>query len=1264
MTAAGLTFLGWVRTGLASGIARPADRVGNALDDRLPARSTVAVTLTLGDTEATFGALLAGPGDAVGLDERQVIRCDPPPGAIDADSSDFPMIEFDRPDLPWLLTPDVPAETGLASDDARRGLRPWLCLVVVPERALDPPTGKRPLPRLSVSDAELPELESAWLWAHAQVVTVAGDDIEDVIRDHPDRTLSRLLAPRRLRAGLGYLACVVPTFEAGRRAGLGLEDAGPAAVQSPAWTRGATPRDVVLPVLYSWRFRTGAATGNFETLARKLRAVRQGRAGITPIDVGAGDSGLPQPAPNAAPWLMDLEGAIVGDQVVPGAWPDGWGTGLREAIAVRLAAAAGELAPPTYGSLQARSVDDLRLGQGPRWLRELNLDPRYRVTASLGAQIVQKHQEALVASAWQQAGALRDANRLLRQAQLARTLGESLNRRLGGSASLGSDRLLQITRPLHGLLPSPGNGGAWVATVLARNVALDAAASVAFRRSARPLGPLAARLFDKPLPAPMTRLALPALAANALRPTGELKAVPGAIHLGVVSASASAPESIGTLTPVRLLTAILPWEIGWVLGPLLPGGGVWLPPAGPQPAPVSTDFAYLADLIVVGTSAVLGRSLDFDGAPQQGWMVLQERPEFAGRYGVAYVEREGARGVLTLDPILFDVKGSVSYELGYYWRRGNALDHVSAIRVSLRPSMSSFYSYSYNRLEHSAVAIADIGDSGAIDVVVAWVVYASWGTIEGASMRFDSYSRVFMMVGLDLDPYTGYVRGNWKPVQDLGRWDGTRFSLSARGAVLYRSNEHTLSMSRLTMDGTTTPLGQVGIADQLPDDVVSTTLCAADFGGGLGTDLLIACVSGQGPGARASYRIAFDVKAGQSIGSWSASQDLPVSAAGGRVDLCLGSFGSITALLRVLTSNAFRRAAAQSQDRQQRIAALAAPPAPAPAVDTVSLVDALRTGTDPLMTVPATVASRLVLPRPIVAGTLRDVLQPLALTPQFPYPTFQLLREEALQRLFPGAADIPVNGVAALFANRPMIEAFLIGMNHEFSRELLWRDFPVDHGTFFSRFWAAARQEISPIEGWPVTSALGAHGPTDEPASLLMLVTRAELFERIPNATVYASPARPAADGNGRSVDTATRRDPLFQITLGGGLRVFAFDLSAAVARGVSSSDGWYFVVQEHPGAPRFGLDDAVAGFGSVPAAWSELVWPQVVRTSAEFEALVHVDAGPGSALAGTTLPDGGSSTMRHRWGFSAAHMAHITLQRPVQLAIHGSRLIHPDVAP
>ena len=62
------------------------------------------------------------------------------------------------------------------------------------------------------------------------------------------------------------------------------------------------------------------------------------------------------------------------------------------------------------------------------WLDELNLDPRWRSVAAFGTRVVQEHQEALMASAWEQAGELQRANQRMRQLQLSMAVGRACTR--------------------------------------------------------------------------------------------------------------------------------------------------------------------------------------------------------------------------------------------------------------------------------------------------------------------------------------------------------------------------------------------------------------------------------------------------------------------------------------------------------------------------------------------------------------------------------------------------------------------------------------------------------------------------------------------------------------------------------------------------------------------------------------------------------------------------------------------------------------------
>jgi hypothetical protein len=397
---------------------------------------SVPVKLRVNDTpDIDQQVRLYGPGDVTGMDPQQVVRTVPCHLALDFEPNYFPAIEFDRPDFPWLFTP--------AKANAER-LRPWLCLVVVRKQEGVALLTGGALPVLEIKapalpEHELPDLSESWAWAHTQVTgsLLDRDVLKTALAGDPALNLSRLLCPRRLDPETEYLACVVPAFELGRKAGLG-DQILPADEEKlkPAWTLGEQPPldDVKLPVYYHWEFRTGTGV-DFETLARSLKARDMPpQVGKRPIDIS--QPGFPVASQGTT---LELEGALRVPNSSTAVWPEEtrvpfqaelkeildepWQMMKEQPKAIPL------LAPPIYGCWQgARHTvevipEPLPVSPPSRlWLHQLNLDPRHRAVAALGTKVVQAEQEQLMASAWEQLGNIERINQTLRQAQLGRAV--------------------------------------------------------------------------------------------------------------------------------------------------------------------------------------------------------------------------------------------------------------------------------------------------------------------------------------------------------------------------------------------------------------------------------------------------------------------------------------------------------------------------------------------------------------------------------------------------------------------------------------------------------------------------------------------------------------------------------------------------------------------------------------------------------------------------------------------------------------------------
>jgi hypothetical protein len=504
-----LSFLPWVRQGAAAAIAAR-DTLGNNMRGAAELNANLSIN---GTPPQSVALRLRGPADVVGIDARQIVRMDPHPGAADFEPNYFAGIEFDRADFPWLFTP--------ASATVEGKLRPWLCLVVVrvqPGVSVGS-TSDAPLPVLDIAAPalpgdELPDLSESWAWAHAQAASGGGTpaDVRNALGGRPELALSRLLCPRLLVAHTDYLACVVPTFELGVKAGLGQDikdtDLTAASGLKPAWSLTPTPPvSVRLPVYHQWRFRTGDQ-GDFESLVRLLRALpAPAGLGTRPIDVSQPGFRFKPPAdPLPAGTTLALEGAL--KPLTQGDLPAGWTAGQALAFQIALAdivnapglaqtidpSADPLLAPPLYGRWHAERTTVTRAATP--WLDEINLDPRHRVVAALGTRVIQEHQEALMAAAWEQAAELQRANQRLRQLQLSLVVGTSLHAR--HLARLSDEAALRFTAPAYSRLRAVTNLGAGVASTLVADLRSSPlplkATSAAMRRIGRERGPLTRRV--------------------------------------------------------------------------------------------------------------------------------------------------------------------------------------------------------------------------------------------------------------------------------------------------------------------------------------------------------------------------------------------------------------------------------------------------------------------------------------------------------------------------------------------------------------------------------------------------------------------------------------------------------------------------------------------------------------------------------------------------------------------------------------------------
>jgi hypothetical protein len=225
----------------------------------------------------------------------------------------------------------------------------------------------------------------------------------------------------------------------------------------------------------------------------------------------------------------------------------------------------------------------------------------------------------------------------------------------------------------------------------------------------------------------------------------------------------------------------------------------------------------------------------------------------------------------------------------------------------------------------------------------------------------------------------------------------------------------------------------------------------------------------------------------------------------------------------------------------------------------------------------------------------------------------------------------------------------MIGLNYEMNREMLWRAYPTDQrGTPFRYFWqwVDGKPDIEPIHTWLTANLLGTHARGTGGGGQLVMLVRGELVRRYPNMVLFANKSNPEGtlmlDYTNETEYQQVHKDPVFQGKLDPDIVFAGFDLTDVM---LNQNGGWFFVVQEQPTEPRFGFDQPDSAVSGSLASWSDVSW---AHTTVPEGAHLRLQGNP---LMNRTL--GGLT-----FGANSAHIAAITLQDPMRVAVHGRYLV------
>ncbi|MHA7131035.1 hypothetical protein [Algoriphagus namhaensis] len=458
------SFLPWVRLGLGNEI-KESDFLGNAV----PANAAVErpEIEVVAQVKASKGEVfqsrpipktvkVQGPGDVLGINASSIIREHPKKGVRNFETNNLAYLEFYEEDLPWRFTPAKPVGNKL---------RPWLYLALLREDEFEKGTGGTPTPFITIKSDALAKVfcheKDTYALAHVHVLEDLGDNAANAssllaakLAQNPDLALSRVLSPRKLeytppvpgqkKDPNVYHAFLIPAFETGRLAGLGLATTDIPA-QKSSWSQGEITggsNPGTYPYYYTWSFRVDSG-GDFETLAELLTARElPENIGKREMDMSNMGFGIKPVGDDA---LGYVEGAMRHPDYVTAPWPMS-DQSLKEELrnvlnlsfnlqdtmssfnqAFFYSPAVEEdpiVVPPTYGKWH-QGLLSLR-ANGQDWVHRLNLHPSNRAAAGLGVQVVQKHQEKFMEMAWEQIGEINEANQKIRETELMKRASQSL----------------------------------------------------------------------------------------------------------------------------------------------------------------------------------------------------------------------------------------------------------------------------------------------------------------------------------------------------------------------------------------------------------------------------------------------------------------------------------------------------------------------------------------------------------------------------------------------------------------------------------------------------------------------------------------------------------------------------------------------------------------------------------------------------------------------------------------------------------------------
>jgi hypothetical protein len=145
-----------------------------------------------------------------------------------------------------------------------------------------------------------------------------------------------------------------------------------------------------------------------------------------------------------------------------------------------------------------------------------------------------------------------------------------------------------------------------------------------------------------------------------------------------------------------------------------------------------------------------------------------------------------------------------------------------------------------------------------------------------------------------------------------------------------------------------------------------------------------------------------------------------------------------------------------------------------------------------------------------------------------------------------------------------------------------------------------------------------------------VMLMRSSLLRRYPSAVIYAAKAIKPNAVRKPTKSPDEEEHPVFRGSMQPDVTFFGFDLTVdqVVGTGTGDDQGYFIVIQEQPGEPRFGFD-----------------------VGTPLNDGTHLQVSFGAPAGSTTGPN-------LHWGQNGAHTAAMLRQQPVRIAIHASQFV------